>query len=84
MKIVLHIPTNRLVYRELPEPPNQILLINALIHTELPKAELVVVEIAESEWLRELALRQAERPVPQEERLTDLERRVKELETGIH
>jgi hypothetical protein len=80
MQAVLHIPTGRIVYREQPEPPDARLLSNCIALQQWEAKDLVVIEIAQSEWLRELALRDEERPVPLEDRLSALEERVKALE----
>lgn len=83
MKVVLHIPSGRLVYRELPEPPDKLLLQNALVDSTYSPNELVVVEVDEGDWDREWAQRVAERPVPVDERLADLDSRVKALEKRV-
>jgi len=83
MKVVLHIATGRLVYRELPEPPDKLLLSNAQDELDYDKSQLVVIEVAAQEWDRELALREAERPVPVEVLIADLLERVTNLEKRI-
>ena len=80
MQAVLHIPSGRLVFRQSPQPPDARLLQNAALHTDFPISDLVVIEIAPSEWERELAQRDQERPVPLEGRVANLEERVKALE----
>ena len=80
MKVVLHIPSGRLVHRELPEPPDARLLESAQAFGYGDPRDLVVIEVAPSEWERELALRDQERPVPLEVRIANLEKRVQDLE----
>lgn len=80
MKAVLHIPTGRLVYRESPEQNDALTLANAIVDTDLPENELVVVEVDKADWDRELAQVDSERPVPVEVRLADVEARLKALE----
>ena len=80
MQAVLHIPSGRIVYREQPEPPDARLLSNCLALDLWEEKDLVVVEVAPSEWARELAQRDQERPVPLEDRVANLEERVKALE----
>ena len=83
MKAVLHIPSGRFVYREEPDPPDALLLANAIIETDYPKKQLVVVEVGAQDWEAETARRDAERPVRQEDQIADLLKRVNDLEKRV-
>jgi len=83
MFVVKNMVTGRLVWRESPDFAEGCGLKNAAALGLGDPADLVEIKVAAQEWDRELALREAERPVPVEVLIADLLERVTNLEKRI-
>lgn len=83
MFVVKNVVTRRLVYREDPDFAPGFGILNATALDLGDPKDLIEIKVAAQEWDRELALREAERPVPVEVLIADLLERVTNLENRV-
>lgn len=84
MKAVIQLSTKRPAYREQPPPDDATYLQNAAQFLDIDPNDMAVLDISPQEWQDELDRRQAEREPTLEDRVTELERRVREIGAALN